>query len=169
MRLFLFAVLASLAAPVSAEPLPSGIYDVISDGGEGRVSVVGQLVKITVRNPNCSGSLTGVYSEESDNAWNVDVDSDMGLCTVAFIKQGQSYAIDETNCGYFHGTSCAFAGSMVQTGGSSEPAAMRAAFENFEPNMLKAIQDVFVQLGLYHGGGGGAYGPATAAALAQLP
>ena len=163
------AILIASAVPAFAQELPRGTYALQIDGGVGRAAVIDRLARISIGGSGCAGGIRGVLASEAPDAWEINLDTDAGLCTVAITRQGSGYAVGETNCWQLHGAACSFSGSMTQTGGSSDASAMREAFESFGPGERMAIQDVLSQLGLYAGRVDGAYGPATAAALAQLP
>lgn len=102
------ALLIAPAAPAFAQELPGGTYALQIDGEVGRAAVVGRLARISIGGPGGAGSVTGVLASEAPDAWEINLDTDAGLCTVAITRQGSGYALGEANCGCFHGASCSF-------------------------------------------------------------
>jgi hypothetical protein len=87
---FSLAVLIVTAAPAFSQELPSGTYALQIDGGVGRAAVIGRLAKISIGGSGCAGGVTGVLASEAPDAWEINLDTDAGLCTVAVVRQPQA-------------------------------------------------------------------------------
>lgn len=88
------------------------------DGGEGSATIVQvaegrneYMVNVEVAGrEGCSGSVRGSGAVRG-NALVMLAGEGAEQCKVTFTPRGQSLALQESNCAYFHGMSCGFSGS----------------------------------------------------------
>ena len=115
MKIVSAAVLLLCAAPAWAEPLPDGRYRGSDNGATLELLVKGKAASVNAVSGNCAGEVSGQLSETGPGKWLITAPAAPGeSCKIRIERAGDGTLglLEEMGCGYWHGASCSFDGTV---------------------------------------------------------
>lgn len=169
-RTSLFALAALIATPVLA--LEEGTYPVLTESGDGEMSITDRWVSIFVTGPGaCEAAGEGLILRGADGAWGAIFETGAEPCVL--VGNGDGFVPVGASCADLGTGRCEMRGKIA--GDPVKPpvqvikALLEGRFNRLSSAERRSVQALLAERGFYDSGVDGTYGPGTEAALiAQL-
>jgi len=161
-------LLCLLPIPVAAQGISDGLYAITTDGGAGTLEIVGDRGEIFIAGQGCSGGMSGTLNRAEQGMAFLEGRDGAQVCRISIEVDAAGMPgeiMEGEGCGYFHGMTCGFSGSVTGRDVPFDISAMDQGFNALAREERRSVQTVLRDRGHYRGSIDGATGPGTRLAI----